>query len=458
MTAYLCRHCRKPTTANAVTCAGCGGNLDKKNRLVIPSVGTASQSATSNTPNVAPLKPVTSVSPSSSEPSATEAKLEDSSYEAPAQETPSSPADQISDLDGTSQASSKLTTPPKRSSSKVFERKKKKVRRSFGSVAPGRADPEPAVLAAEEGKGDLSLDDRRHAEPESRGTVTAKGAKKQRRRKNRTRSSPCPACGSPVIVGKMVCESCWTDVRPPKGHQPHRRPQRGRDAWHRRLRGTTRYLGSDTRSWSQRLTDSGLDGQLRHGANLTSGSRLGLASVAALGIVVFALALGPFRDNIITLVDRPDDLISYELGFEGAVVPVPGGEGELVADGSIQTGLMLAWPESAVPSTCGLTGPGIRLTFAPDTPPARMRIFVGIDPPDEAESARLWPGPKSLSILGGGGCGEFQFSDEGDFGVLDVSEVAAGGNSLTIRIHDRFEDADFQSYDVVVFGEIELVG
>lgn len=465
---FLCRRCRHPVGPKMKTCIECGSPLDGRSRVPIAAVTPPLMSHDRTVPNEptqdrAEPTDATPVDPAH----APLIDLDDHAAGQPqAAANSTEPSDQskiagsTETADGTTAAEppvvsigSRTEGSAKASRSDRRRRVSKRSRRPFDSVRPNQVEREPEPPDPVPAPSSLEEDRDHRSFPVDGNNDFRPGSHPFKRRE---KGVVCRHCDVENKKDRTFCDSCRQPLWVTDGRQ-RGRTGAVKEPIFRRLMGTKRSGGVDTRLWSQRLRDRQLDRSLRHRTGMTPGSRLGFAAAAVGLVAAVALFFGPLRQPIARFVSPPTENVVFSTSVSFA--DVGDEDSTRLSDGSLEKALQLPW-DSTPPDgvACAESeAPTIRLQFDPAAHPKTVRLYVGLDPVDENESPELFPGPRTVSVVGDTGClGPVELVESG-WASIDVTDVVGEGPTLEIVLLARWDDPNVATYPVMAVAEIELL-
>lgn len=449
MNLYFCRECGTPVDGDDVRCAR-GHSLAGSNRIQVAGDGSDGERG--------PARPVVPP-PGATVPPAAAPPAGQGTAPPPA---PTRPAPSVGG--GPPASAPRSTGPSGRASS---ARRRKSLSRPFDAVRPGKVE-----APRSSGPDPVPLDPNRRFEPPATSRLGGSGPGPSGDGRpapgGPAAAKPIPAnakrcrhCNHPNEASRRFCESCHRPLERVRTPAVVRRVA-FRNPLLRRLLGTTRGAGVDTRTWRQRGVDRGLRGGIRHRAGLSPGSRIGLLAGGA-GLVLVIGLLAVFRGPIANLFSPPDSDMRFDSSLSGLAIGTEQTDIGAISDGSVESPLVLSWPgDKVVGTVCAAdTAHVIEFSFAETERPEKMRVHISAVSADGSLSAALAPGPRLISLRGDGErCdGPMATSTDRGWHDYDVKDLVEPGGRLQLFVHDRWVDPDAgdQTPDILVIGEVEFL-
>lgn len=254
----------------------------------------------------------------------------------------------------------------------------------------------------------------------------------------------CPACRRANDEGRRFCRYCAATL-PAFGREPDdelEAPER--EPLIRRLLGTTKRPGRDSRTFAQRAKDSG-QRRLKYRAKYTLKSKLRALGYLGGGAAGLMIMLGPVRARVMEYVNPPDPVAVDVVAEEGT----PAVDGEILGphnanDRDPKTAFALPWTGEPVSFA-------VRL---PEGRPARQLEFeTGF--PNDVDDGSLYRRPATIVLSADGEEQTIELDDhEGPQRVdLDLPGDPSVITMTITGVHER----DWTTYERVAIAEVAIV-
>lgn len=254
----------------------------------------------------------------------------------------------------------------------------------------------------------------------------------------------CPSCRRANGVHRRFCRFCATTL-PAFVDEPDEDDAPQHDSFIRRILGTTRKPGRDSRTFQQRARDAG-QRKIKYRAKYTVQSKLRSLGYIGGGLAGLVLVLGPVRHQVMERLNPPEAVSVESVMYDGDVPFPDDGGPEFAHDDAPDTAFVLLWSDSG-PAQFSFRMPGT-------DQPKKIEFETGY-PDDDLDRGSLYLRPFEVTLSANGAVQQIELGNhEGEqrFGFDLPDDVSV----VTISILSVHETA-WETYDRVAINEIRIV-